>query len=120
MARILIVDDEESIIRSVGALLETESHSVTGVMSGTEALKELKTKPFDLMITDIRMSPVDGLEIIQWCKKNRPEMPAVVISALTSDEAEDMAREAGCCGYIRKPFRINDVLDCINKVLPKS
>ncbi len=93
---------------------------MTGVMSGPEALRELKAKKFDLMITDIRMSPVDGLEIIQWCRKNLPEMPAIVISALTSEEAEDMAKEAGCSGYIRKPFRISDVIDCVNKVLQSS
>lgn len=114
---ILIVDDEQAILQSLKTLLESEGHEVMAVYNGEDAADLLRAQPFDLMITDIRMAPVDGMELLRLAHEIRPDMPSMVVSAYCSEETEKQARDRGSVAYIRKPFKVGEVLDAVQKVL---
>lgn len=120
MARILIVDDEDCILRTTAILLESVGHSTVCVFNGREALNQLDVADFDLMLTDIRMLPVDGMELIRLSGSRKPKMPIIVISAYCSDQTEQAALKAGAIKYIRKPFKVDEVLDAVKDVLSTS
>lgn len=117
MAKILLVDDEEIVLKSVGALLEGEGHTVTGRQSVPEALEAMESTVFDLLITDIRMAPVDGMELIRIVHQKTPGFPIIVISAYTSDKIMEKGYKMGCRAYLPKPFRIEDVLSAVDEAL---
>ena len=104
MSRILLVDDEQAILQSLSLLLKSEGHETTTITQGEMAKEALETDSFDLMITDIRMSPIDGMELLKIAQEYNPGMPSIVVSAYSSDEASDKAFELGCKAYIKKPF----------------
>ena len=117
MARILIVDDEESILRSIAALLATDGHEVVAKCDGKQAIACLRSETIDLLVTDIRMSPVDGMQLMEIAHKEKPDLPMIVISAYGADstEAEGFAR--GCVAYLKKPFKIQECLDAVRNAL---
>ena len=119
MAHVLIVDDDDFVCRSIGMLVEAEGHSIDRVQTGVAAKALLESRNFDLLLTDIRMSPMDGLQLIKAAHEAKPDMPIVVVSALTSDRIVDEARKLGAVEYVKKPFRIDDILNAIDRALKK-
>ena len=122
MARILLVDDEESVLRTVGMLFRSEGHEVIPVRESEKAAEMLKSSPeaFDLLLTDIRMAPIDGMEIIRLARKVRPDMSIVVISAYCSEKTIQQAMALGCTTYVKKPFKTDEVLNAVRHALEKS
>lgn len=117
MAKALIVDDEESVLHTVGLLLKSEGHEVTATKDGAAAETLLKQEKFDLLITDIRMAPVDGMRLLQTAHSLSPVVPTIVISAYSSEAVRQQSYSLGCVSYITKPFRIQDVIAAVNKAL---
>ena len=118
MARILLVDDEPDLLQTVGVLLRSEGHSVTAVRDGLEAIKRLQSvEQFDLLLTDLRMAPVDGLELIETANKERPNMDIIVVSAYLDDEMVGQVMALGATAYIDKPFSLEDILGPVREVL---
>lgn len=122
MARILLVDDEESVLRTVGMLFRSEGHEVIPVRESEKAAEMLKSSPeaFDVLLTDIRMAPIDGMEIIRLARKVRPDMSIVVISAYCSEKTVKQAMALGCTTYVKKPFKTEEVLNAVRYALEKS
>lgn len=120
MAKILLVDDEEIVLKSISALLAGEGHETVAKLSVPEALEAMKEAEFDLLITDIRMAPVDGMELIRIVHERDPDFPIIVISAYTADKVKDEGFKQGCSAYLSKPFRVQDVLDAVNTSLKKG
>lgn len=121
MARILLVDDEESVLRTVGMLFRSEGHEVVPVRESEQAAEMLKSSDkFDLLLTDIRMAPIDGMEIIRLARKVRPDMNIVVISAYCSEKTVKQAMALGCTTYVKKPFKTDEVLNAVRYALEKS
>ncbi|MGD9874966.1 MAG: response regulator [Kiritimatiellia bacterium] len=118
MAKILIVDDEIDVLETLSVLLRSEGHEVVPVSEGMEAMKKVRSmEHFDLLVSDIRMAPIDGIELLEYAKKDRPAMGIVIISAYLDEETIRRAEELGCTHYIRKPFKLDDVIFAIHKVL---
>lgn len=117
MARILLVDDEATVLQSLGMILKSEGHSIVSLTDSREALHTLETQSFDLLVTDIRMTPVDGMELLKAAKKKDDGMKAMVVSAFTSDEIMEQAKAAGCAEYIMKPFKVDDVMAAVKRIL---
>ena len=110
MARVMIVDDEPSMIRLLSRLMKSEDHQITAVNESSQAQKLLMTEKFDLMISDIRMEPVDGVELLKTAKKRWPEMPVILVTAYQSDGLSEKLREQGAFACLLKPFRLHDIL----------
>ncbi|MFH0952732.1 MAG: response regulator [Verrucomicrobiota bacterium] len=118
MARILLVDDEESVLRTVGMLFRAEGHEVVPVREGQKALDLIRSsEPFDVLLADIRMEPVDGMQVIKLTHELRPRLPIVVISAYCSEKTVRQAMALGCTTYVKKPFKTEEVLEAVRKVL---
>lgn len=110
MNHILVVDDEENMRNTLTFLLEAEGYRVTTAESGREALQKLLEGPVDLMITDIVMPDVDGLELIDEIERLALKVPVLVITAYGSEKMKKELKRKGISGYLSKPFKGEELL----------
>ena len=116
---ILIVDDSESIREVVSFTLENEGHNILAGVDGKDAQKHLQGDKVDLIITDLHMPVMDGIEFIK-CVRATDEYKSVPILFLTTEsqvEKKMEAKEAGATGWIIKPFVPTKLIAAINKVM---
>lgn len=117
MERILLVDDEASILSVLSTLLKAEGYEVTAKRDGREAQELLREENFDLMISDIRMSPVDGIELLRMARAEKPAMCVIMLTAYGSVETAIEALKLGAFDYITKPFKVDEILITIQRGL---
>ncbi len=116
---ILIVDDSESIREVVNFTLENEGYNVLAAVDGKDALKHLDGKAIDLIITDLHMPEMDGIELIKEVRK-MPVYERIPILFLTTESQASRkmeAKEAGATGWIIKPFVPAKLIAALNKVI---
>lgn len=116
-ARILIVDDERSMREFLEIMLCKDGYVVQCAEDGQLAMQLFKQDPFDLVITDIRMKPVDGLEVLRRCKAIAPQTVVIIISAYASTETAVAAMKEGAYDYLPKPFKIEEMRAVIRNAL---
>ncbi len=116
-ANILIVDDEEVVIKSCERILKPEGYSVRGTTSARDAMEILKNGGTDVVITDLKMPDVDGLELIHWIRDNTPQTAVVVITGYPSQESIKDALEHGIVDYLPKPFSPELLIDVAEKAV---
>jgi len=114
--RILVADDESEIVRDLVDLLGDEGYAATGVTSGAEALVRLEEASFDLVLCDLRMPPPDGLEVLRWVRRHRPELPVILVTAHADPALARTAIEAGCLDYVTKPWNTFELLLRVQRV----
>ena len=120
MRNVLIVEDSKAIRSMIRmALEEAGGFLAAEAGNGFEALKMLPTKPFDLIITDINMPDINGLELIGYVKSNPTyrQIPLVIVSTEKSEEDKKRGIALGAAGYIVKPFKKEDLLAIVTQVL---
>lgn len=113
-ANILVVDDDPLLLSLLIDTLSAIGYEATGTDSGRRALDILKTKSFDLMITDIRMPELDGLKLRDQVKRHWPEMPVAFITGVVYP---DIIAQASPDGILAKPFRIAQIEELIETTL---
>ena len=122
MSKILIVEDEASIRRVLVKILseEDKSHQISEAEDGLAALDKIKKENFDLILCDIKMPKVDGIEVLEFSKKIRPEVPIVMISGHGDlDTAVDLMKK-GAYDYISKPPDLNRLLNTVRNAIDKK
>ncbi len=107
--RILVVDDEESIREFLDIMLRKEGYEVTCVEDGQKAIDILKKKSFDLLISDLQMPNVTGIELLKHCREAYPDLLFMMITAFGTAESAVEAMKMGAYDYITKPFKIDEV-----------
>ncbi|MFZ5775600.1 MAG: sigma-54-dependent transcriptional regulator [Thermodesulfobacteriota bacterium] len=117
MAEILIVDDEPSMREFLSILLEKEGHVAHEVASGREALGLLEQRRFDLIVSDIRMPDLSGIDLLEHIKQNDLTMPVVLITAYASPEDAVRAMKHGAFDYLTKPFKVENILKVVGAAL---
>ncbi|TFH16979.1 MAG: response regulator [Lentisphaerales bacterium] len=117
MARILIIDDELNILNVISTLMELEGHETVTVLGGERAKDLIVGEEFDLMITDIRMTPVNGMELLRLAHEHRPNMQVIMLTAYGQVETAVEAMELGAFDYVNKPMRADDLVDVVNRAL---
>ena len=120
MARVLIVDDEDTVLQSLEILMDTEGHEVRKFQDSQKAADAIRSDSFDLMITDIRMTPLDGVDLMKLARQVQPNIGLVVVTAYASEKTMKQCFALGCAGYIKKPFKMQEVLDAVNAALAKA
>ncbi|HMP72177.1 MAG TPA: sigma-54 dependent transcriptional regulator [Kiritimatiellia bacterium] len=120
MARILLIDDEPSILNVLHSLLEQNGHEPVPARNGDDAVRLIQTEWFDLMLSDIRMSPIDGMQMLKLAKENRPEMPVILLTAFGSVETAVEAMKEGAYDYVTKPFKVDELLITVQRALEFS
>lgn len=119
--KILCVDDELGILRVLKTFLTFSGYEVTATQSSEEAAQLIRSNaPLDLMISDIRMRPVSGLDLLQLARSLRPGMPVLMITAYAHEEAVAQAMEMGAVGYLHKPFDTAQLLIRVREALHPS
>jgi DNA-binding NtrC family response regulator len=121
-AKILIVDDEKIALRNLRHILVKEGHEVQTAESGTRALKVLKgmvEDEFDLVLTDLRMPGVDGMEILELSKKLFPDTEVVMITGYATVNSALEAIKAGAYHYVAKPYKLEEVRRVVREALEK-
>jgi DNA-binding NtrC family response regulator len=117
MAKILIVDDQEMMRDSLAATLAREGHEVVAANDGPLALTRLSANKFDLMISDLKMPKMTGIELLQEAKKVRPEMPVVLMTAYAAVNTAVEAMKLGAYDYIQKPFDGDEIKLLVERTL---
>jgi DNA-binding NtrC family response regulator len=116
-ASLLIVDDEEGIRESVGLILSEDDYALRFASSGEEALRRLAAEPFDLVLMDIKMPKVDGLEVLRAMRRRGFAMPVLFLTAYQSVELAKEAARLGAVDYLPKPFDRDQLLDVVRSAL---
>jgi DNA-binding NtrC family response regulator len=117
---ILVVEDDLAIAKVLVALLRQEGHNPTHVSSAEHALSTLFVQPFDLVLSDIRMSGMDGLALLKQLASSHPELPVVLLTAHGSVQMAVEAMKAGAADFMLKPFDRDELLFVVHKALARS
>lgn len=117
MARICVVDDEPKVRILLRLLLQGKGHEVFEAGNGLEALEILSSESVDLLIADIRMDRMGGLELLQEVKEREPGCPVIFITAFASVESAVEALRLGAADYVVKPYKEEDILLAVERAL---
>jgi len=115
--KILVVDDEPVVIRSCERILKEEGYNVEAAQGGREAIITMEQKQYDLVITDLKMPEVDGITLIRWIRKSRPDTGVVVITGYPSQETMKDALNLDIIDYVPKPFTPSVLTDVVKRAV---
>jgi len=117
--KILVVDDEQSLRDVLSIMLKRAGYAVTSAVDGEEAIELLNKEIFDLVITDLRMPKIDGMEVLKAVKSASPETVVLIITAFASADSAVEAMKQGAYDYLTKPFQVDEVQLIIRNALEK-
>ncbi len=120
MAKILLVDDEASIVSVLSSLFKIEGHEVTSTLSGEEARDFIGKEPFDLLLSDISMTPVNGMELLRLAHDKAPSMPVIMLTAFATIETAIESLKLGAYDYITKPFKVDELQETVQRALQQG
>ena len=117
--RVLVVDDSPTMRAFVSAALESEGFEVTAAKSGFEALKILPGAAFHLIVTDVNMPDINGLELVRFVRQSQhhKSTPLIIISTDGRDKDRDRGMHLGASAYLVKPFKPEELLSLARKLL---
>jgi len=117
MPHILLIDDEQIALSNLSHVLEREGYTVTACKDGESGLAEMQSTEFDLVLTDLRMPGIDGMDVLRHVRETTPDVPVIMITGhATLDSAVD-AMKAGAYHYIAKPFRLAEAREVVRAAL---
>jgi Response regulator containing CheY-like receiver, AAA-type ATPase, and DNA-binding domains len=119
-AAILVVDDDPAAQRALIQVLRREKYEVEGASSAREALTQLHGRSYDLVITDIRMERIDGMELMRSVRAEWPELPVIVMTAFASIDTAIRSIHEGAYDYISKPYEIDELRVTVRRALEQS
>ena len=120
MAKILIIDDEKSIRKTLREILEYESYEVNDAENGMEGLELLKKNEYDMILCDIKMPKMDGIEVLEQIQKITSDTPVVMISGHGNIDTAVDAIKKGAYDFIQKPLDLNRLLITVRNAMDKS
>lgn len=118
--KVLIVDDEIDICKPLEFLLKREDYAVTSVHSGEDAIRTIRKENFDVVLTDLKMGKMDGMEVLSKIQEISPDTPVIMMTAFASIESAVEALKKGAQDYIVKPFLNEEIKLSIKKVLEQK
>ena len=118
-AKLLIVDDEKIALKSLLHIMKKEGYEVVGTHNGSNALKLIDEKEFDVVLTDLRMEKVDGMQILKRCRELYPDIEVVMITGYATVQSATEAMKKGAYDYITKPFKLDEVRRVVREAIEK-
>jgi len=113
--RVLVVDDEENILSLLSDVLQEEGYQVDGVPNGFDALEKVKNSPFDVMLVDLKLPKMDGIEILKKVKMVDPKLPVIIMTGNVSLQSAIDSMHHGAYDYITKPFNLEHAIAAVNR-----
>ncbi len=117
---ILFIEDDERFRKFTSVALEKEGYAIIQAQDGKTALTELKSRLIDLILLDLRLPDIDGLEILKTIRRNNDSVPVIIVSAVEDLKKKVMSFELGCDDYVVKPFYIEELVSRIRRVLKRA
>jgi CheY-like chemotaxis protein len=119
MAHILVVDDDPIVRRMLSLMLQRSSHSAVPVESGEDALESLRDEAFDLVITDLDMPDMNGIELLRQVRRDERlrSLPVIMLTASAEDQDDAIARAEGVSAFLTKPAGSQELTETVNRVL---
>ncbi|MEH6404539.1 MAG: response regulator [Sneathiella sp.] len=117
MACILLAEDDNSVRYFLARSLENAGHEVMAFADGEDALPVLEAGPYDLLITDIVMPGMDGIELARLAKKVRASLPVIFITGFSAVNVKAIESVGGINQMISKPFHLNSLVEAVDRVL---
>lgn len=119
MKKILVIDDEDLLIRTMNRLLEKNGHQVYSVKNGQDAVAMIDVEDFDIVISDIRMPGKNGIETIREIQqlltsKNKKSVAVIFVTGFADKILEEEAAKLSPLAYIHKPFDVSEILKAVN------
>ena len=118
--KVLLVDDEEEYVRTMAERMEMRDVSSRVALNGNEALQMIDDEAPDVMVLDLRMPGIDGMEVLEQVKKEHPNVQVVILTGHGSELEEKEARRLGAFQYLQKPADTNQILSVIRSAWSKS
>lgn len=120
MANILIVDDEQSYRQLLTLVFEEQGHKIRTAMNGRQALEALTSGPADVIISDVKMPDMDGIELLRSVRESQPDLGVVLMTAFASVDTAREAFKLGADDFIQKPFDVEELKLIVAKTLEKK
>jgi DNA-binding NtrC family response regulator len=117
--KLLIVEDEKIALKGLMHVMTKEGYEVAGTQSGATALGWIENQSFDVVLTDLRMEKVDGMQVLRKCRECSPDTEVIMITGYASPESAVEAMKQGAFYYIVKPFRLDEVRKVVDEALEK-
>ena len=118
-SKILVVDDEQSVATTIKAILQLDGNEVTAVTTGAEALAQLREHEFDVVLTDLRLDDLDGIEILRETQKLWPDTVSIMLTGYASLESAVTALRSGAYDYLIKPSDVDELRATIGRALER-
>src|SRR4051795_12494631 len=120
MSNILIVDDEQSYRQLLSLVFEGDGHTVRTAMNGRQALELLQAEPADVIISDVKMPDMDGIEMLRAVRETLPDIGVVLMTAFASVETAREAFKLGADDFITKPFDVEELKLIVKKIIERQ
>ena len=117
VVRILIIEDDEEMRSLLEDVLGEEGFMTEAVSNGSDGLRKVTKESFDLILTDIRMPGLTGLDILPVIRSLRPEAPVIVITAFGNEEIHRRSVEKGAAGYLEKPIHMDKLKTLVHEMV---
>ncbi len=117
LIRVLLVDDEAGFVDVLQKRLGRRGLKITPAISGTSAIKILRENDFDVVILDLKMEDMDGIEVLRIFKKMVPDLPVIMLTGHGSEQAAREGMASGAFDYLLKPCDLDDLLNKINQAI---
>jgi len=117
--RVMVVDDEPDFLETIVKLLSKRNLKVVGAESGEKALELLENEPFDVVVLDIRMPGMDGIETLREIKKRKPSTEVIMLTGHGSIESGLQGLQLGAYDYVMKPAELDDLIERIRKAFER-
>ncbi|MGE5850818.1 MAG: sigma-54-dependent transcriptional regulator, partial [Candidatus Methylomirabilota bacterium] len=116
-SRILVVEDDPEMLALVCEHLEAEGYGAVGTGRGADAIARLRSAEFDVVLTDLKMPDVDGMEVLRVARESRPDIPVILVTAFGTIETAIQAIRQGAYDYVAKPFAMEEISLLVGRAL---
>ena len=119
-ATVLVIDDEESVATTIEAILRMDGHEVTSTTTGADALRLLNERRFDVVLTDLRLGDMDGIDVLREVQRTSSETAAIMLTGYASLESAIAALRSGAYDYLMKPSDVDELRATVNRAIERG
>jgi len=116
-ARVLAIDDDRMILDSIARQLRTSEITLDVESDPSKVISRLGEADYELVLCDIKMQPMNGLEVLEEIRKYRPDLPVIIVSAFVDDATVEAAKSLGCSEFLFKPVRRRTLIEAVERTI---